>query len=67
MHRGIIMAGGGAFLRGLSKMFESELGIPVYVAEDPLTAVVRGTGIILEEIENLGDILLDHEEAIPPK
>jgi len=67
MHRGIIMVGGGAFLRGLSKMFEGELGIPVYVAEDPLTAVVRGTGIILEEIENLGDILLDHEEAIPPK
>lgn len=67
MHRGIIMTGGGAFLRGLAKMFETEIGIPVHVAEDPLTAVVRGTGIILEEIETLGEILLDHEEAIPPK
>ena len=41
MHRGIVMTGGGLLLKGLTQMFESEIKIPVYVAEDPLTAVVR--------------------------
>ncbi len=67
MHRGIVMVGGGSFLRGLAQLFESEIKIPVYVAEDPLTAVVRGTGIVLEELDNLRDILVQHEEDIPPK
>ncbi len=67
MHRGIVMVGGGSFLRGLAQFFESEIKIPVYVAEDPLTAVVRGTGIVLEELDNLRDILVQHEEDIPPK
>jgi rod shape-determining protein MreB len=67
MHRGIVMVGGGSFLRGLAQIFESEIKIPVYVAEDPLTAVVRGTGVVLEELDNLRDILVQHEEDIPPK
>lgn len=67
MHRGIVMVGGGSFLRGLAQLFESEIKIPVYVAEDPLTAVVRGTGIVLEELDNLRGILVQHEEDIPPK
>jgi rod shape-determining protein MreB len=67
MHRGIVMVGGGSFLRGLAHLFESEIKIPVYVAEDPLTAVVRGTGVVLEELDNLRDILVQHEEDIPPK
>jgi len=67
MHRGIVMAGGGAMLKGLVKMFESEIKIPVYLAEDPLTAVVRGTGIILEDLDKMRDILVQHDEDIPPK
>ena len=67
MHRGIVMTGGGSFLKGLPKFFESETKIPVYLAEDPLTAVVRGTGIILEELDNMRDILIQHEDDIPPK
>ena len=46
-------------------MFESEIKIPVYVAEDPLTAVVRGTGIILEDLDKMREVLLQHDEDIP--
>ncbi len=67
MHRGIVMVGGGSFLKGLAELFESEIKIPVYVAEDPLTSVVRGTGIILEDLDKLKDVLVQHEDEIPPQ
>lgn len=53
--RGIYLAGGGALLRGLDKLITKETrGIPVHVAEEPLFAVIRGTGWILDDINNLG-------------
>ncbi len=64
MHRGIVLVGGGAFLRGLPEYLQSEIKIPVYVAEDPFTAVARGTGIILEDIDALKDILIEPEENV---
>jgi len=66
IHRGIVLVGGGSLLRGLDTLIERETRIPVRVAEDPLTAVVRGTGIILEDIDKLKDVLLEleHEETI---
>ena len=66
IHRGIVLGGGGSLLRGLPTLIERETRIPVRVAEDPLTAVVRGTGIILENIDALREVLLEaeHEEAI---
>ncbi len=64
MHRGIVLVGGGAFLRGLPEYLQSEIKIPVYVAEDPFTAVVRGTGIILEDIDALKDVLIEPEENV---
>ena len=67
MHRGIVMVGGGSFLKGLAELFESEIKIPVHIAEDPLTAVVRGTGIILEDLDKLKDVLVQHEDDIPPQ
>ncbi|MEK7646940.1 MAG: rod shape-determining protein [Patescibacteria group bacterium] len=67
MHRGIMLVGGGSFLRGLDKIIENETKIPVKVAEDPITAVVRGTGIILEDIDSLRDALIDHEDELPPQ
>lgn len=67
MHRGILLVGGGALIRGLDKLIEKETKMPVYLAEDPITAVVRGTGIILEDIDSLREVLLDDEVDIPPE
>ena len=66
MHRGINLVGGGSYLRGMDKLLEIETKIPVRVAEDPLTAVVRGTGVILEDLDNLSEVLVDYEEDLPP-
>jgi len=50
---GITIAGGGALLRGIDKLLEKETGLPVKIAEDPVTCVVRGTGKYLEELDKL--------------
>ena len=52
------MAGGGSMLRGLDKRISMKTDLPVYVAEDPLRAVVRGTGITLKNINKFRSILL---------
>ena len=54
--KGIILTGGGAMLRGLDKLVSHEIEIPVHVAEDPLTSVVRGTAFILEDQDLLKNI-----------
>jgi len=54
---GIYMAGGGSMLRGLDKRISQKTDLPVYVAEDPLRAVVRGTGIALKNIEKYRALL----------
>jgi len=56
--RGIILTGGGALLRGLDQLISREAAIPVRVAEDPLTSVVRGAGLLLDDPELLKDITL---------
>lgn len=58
MQRGIILAGGGALLRGIEQLIARETQIPVTIADDPLTAVVRGTGIVLEDLETLREVLV---------
>ncbi|MFH0819839.1 MAG: rod shape-determining protein [bacterium] len=55
--RGIILCGGGAMLRGLDYFISEAVKIPVYVADDPLTCVVRGTGIILEDKSLLDNLM----------
>lgn len=65
MRNGIYLAGGGALIRGLPEALSDYVGIPVYVAEDPLTAVARGAGIILEELEKFEDMLIQNEHELP--
>jgi rod shape-determining protein MreB len=66
MERGITLAGGGALLRGLDKLIANETEMNVQIADDPLTAVVRGTGIVLEDLASLKDVLVLTEfEQIP--
>lgn len=62
MQRGIIMAGGGSLVRGLDRLVANQTEMPVRMMEDPLTAVVRGTGIVLEDLENLKDVLTEKEK-----
>ena len=51
--RGIVLAGGGALLRGIDKLLAEQTGLPVHVADDPLSAVAEGTGMVLHELKFL--------------
>jgi rod shape-determining protein MreB len=56
--RGILLTGGGALLRGLDKLVSKKTRVPVNIVDDPLTTVVRGTGLLLEDIELLKQVKL---------
>ncbi len=58
LDRGIILTGGGALLRGLDKRIRQETNLPVIVAEDPLTCVARGTGVVLENMNKYAKVLI---------
>lgn len=61
MDRGIIMTGGGSLLTGMTTLLSKETDIPVFLADDPLTCVAKGTGHALEEMNKLGDSLITYE------
>ena len=66
MQKGITLAGGGALLRGLDRLIAEITEIPVHVADDPLTSVCRGCGVVVEDLETLKDILVNTTfERIP--
>lgn len=64
INRGINLVGGGALLSGLDKLIERETKIATKAAEDPMTAVARGCGIILEDLDKLSEVLIEHEGEI---
>jgi rod shape-determining protein MreB len=59
MQKGIILAGGGGLIKGLNKLISEQTEMPVHKMEDPLTAVVRGIGIVLENLDQLKDVLIE--------
>lgn len=67
VERGLYLSGGGALVKGFAELIESQVNIPVHIAADPLTAVARGAGIILEELDRFRDILIENEDELPPK
>ncbi len=67
MHRGVHVVGGGALLRGIGELIQQHINIPVHIAEDPLTAVARGTGIILENLALYEEVLIQNEDELPPQ
>lgn len=58
LDRGIVLTGGGALIKGLDEKIKKETGLPVIVAENPLTAVVRGVGRVLENLAKYQDVIL---------
>ena len=61
VERGIVLTGGGALLRDLDQLLMKEIGLSVIVAEDPLTCVVRGGGLFLEMLDEIGGEILVFE------
>lgn len=59
MEKGIVIAGGGALIQNIDKLLSIKTGMPVYIAEDPLECVVKGTGKTLEDLERLKDVLIN--------
>ena len=59
MEKGIFLAGGGALIRNLDKLISDETGMPVFIVEEPLDSVVRGTGKTLEDLERLKTVLIN--------
>lgn len=66
LQRGIYLAGGGALIRGLPEFLSRNLGVPVIVAADPLTAVVRGTSTVLNDLDVYRETLLRSDDELVP-
>ena len=67
MANGIQMAGGGSLLRGLDTLIQKETKISTKIIEDPMTAMVRGAGMVLENLDELREVLVETEYLEPPK
>ena len=59
VEKGVVLSGGGALLRNMDKLISQKIEMPVYVAEQPLECVVKGTGKTLADLEKLRDVLIN--------
>lgn len=63
MRKGITLSGGGALIAGIDELMHIQLKVPIHICEEPLTAVARGCGIVLEDVSKYKDVLIkDHED-----
>ncbi|MEA2112365.1 MAG: rod shape-determining protein [Patescibacteria group bacterium] len=67
LNRGIFITGGGAMIKQLDTLISEVVKVPVYIADDPLTSVARGTGIVLEDLLDYREVLIQDEDGIPLK
>ena len=67
MQRGIYISGGGALIPGFATLLEDIIGVPIIVVADPLRAVIRGTGVILENLDLYETLLIDQSDELTPK
>lgn len=65
MKRGIHLVGGGALIKGLDQLLVDTLNIPITIAEEPLTAIARGAGIILEDLDKYRSVLIESDDDLP--
>ena len=66
MDQGIVLAGGGALLGGLDRRVAESTQMPVHIADDPLTCVARGTGVVLQELTVMQRVLVTDTYTRPP-
>jgi len=67
MQRGLYLSGGGALITGVSELLEEVLKVPVIVVSDPLRAVIRGNGIVLENLDEYAELLVEKEGELSPQ
>lgn len=67
MRRGVHITGGGALIRKLSEHMYQELKVPVHIADDPLSAVARGAGMVLEDLDHYKEILMQEDDELPTR
>lgn len=67
MRNGITLTGGGALLTGIDRLLQGVLRIPINIVDDPLSAVARGTGVILDNLEYYREVLIGNQNELPPR
>ena len=67
MDQGIVLAGGGALLAGHDRRLAEATQMPVHIADDPLTCVVRGTGQVLQDVDAMRRVLVTETYIRPPR
>ncbi|MFL5647665.1 MAG: rod shape-determining protein MreB, partial [Chloroflexota bacterium] len=67
MDQGIVLAGGGALLAGLDRRLAEATQMPVHIADDPLTCVARGTGVVLQGLDRMSRVLVSETYSRPPR